>query len=89
MPATAIGARPDQGRVTAPLALTILLAVTDAATVERFFKWGVIAPIEADRWALDCRRRRGRTMRSPARVAPEGAHPSPAAPPDAARHPYR
>ena len=34
----------------------ILLAVTDAATAERFyqrFKWDVIAPIEADRWALD------------------------------------
>ena len=30
--------------------------MTDAATAERFyqqFKWGVIAPIEADRWALD------------------------------------
>ena len=29
---------------------------TDAATAERFyqqFKWSVIAPIEADRWALD------------------------------------
>ena len=35
---------------------TILLAVTDAAPAERFypqFKWSVIAPIEADRWALD------------------------------------
>ena len=30
--------------------------MTDAATAERFyqqFKWSVIAPIEADRWALD------------------------------------
>ena len=33
----------------------ILLAVTDEATAERFyqkFKWDVLAPIEADRWAL-------------------------------------
>ena len=33
-----------------------VLAVTDEATAERFyqrFKWDVIAPIEADRWALD------------------------------------
>lgn len=40
----------------AQLALAILLAVTDAATAERFyqqFKWSVIAPIEADHWALD------------------------------------
>ena len=38
------------------LALAILLAVTDEATAERFyqpFPWSVIAPIEADRWALD------------------------------------
>ena len=37
-------------------ALAILLAVTDVATAERFyqqFKWSVIAPIEADRWARD------------------------------------
>ena len=30
--------------------------MTDAATAGRFhqqFKWSVIAPIEADRWALD------------------------------------
>ena len=43
------------GSGPAQLALAILLAVTDAATAERFyqrFKWGVIAPIEADRWAL-------------------------------------
>ena len=34
----------------------ILLAVTDAATAERCykkFKWDVLAPIEADRWAVD------------------------------------
>ena len=40
----------------AQLALAILLAVTDEATAERFhqrLKWGVIAPIEADRWMLD------------------------------------
>ena len=40
----------------AQLALAVLLAVTDAATAERFyqqFEWSVIAPIEADRWALD------------------------------------
>ena len=45
------------GSGTAPSwALAILLAVTDEATAERFyqrFKWDVIAPIEADRWALD------------------------------------
>ena len=38
------------------LAPAILLAVTDEATAERFyqpFPWSVIAPIEADRWALD------------------------------------
>ena len=38
------------------LALAILLAVTDEATAERFyqkFKWEVLAPLEADRWALD------------------------------------
>ena len=38
------------------LALAILLVVTDEATAERFyqpFPWSVIAPIEADRWALD------------------------------------
>ena len=32
------------------------LALTDEATAERFyqrFKWDVIAPIDADRWALD------------------------------------
>ena len=60
------------GRARPSLALAILLAVTDAATAERFyeqFKWSVIAPIGADRWALDAatfstgwsRRRRGRT----------------------------
>ena len=30
--------------------------MTDAVTAERFyqqFKWSVIAPLEADRWALD------------------------------------
>ena len=30
--------------------------MTDAVTAERFYqqvKWSVIAPIEADRWALD------------------------------------
>ncbi len=44
------------GSGPAQLALAILLAVTDEATAERFyqrFKWDVIAPIEADRWALD------------------------------------
>ena len=44
------------GSGPAQLALAILLAVTDAATAERFyqrFKWDVIAPFEADRWALD------------------------------------
>ena len=44
------------GSGPAQLALAILLAVTDEATAERFcqrFKWSVIAPIEADRWALD------------------------------------
>ncbi len=44
------------GSGLAQLALAILLAVTDEATAERFyqrFKWDVIAPIEADRWALD------------------------------------
>jgi len=44
------------GSGSAQLALAILLAVTDAGTAERFyqqFKWSVIAPIEADRWALD------------------------------------
>ena len=44
------------GSGPAQLALVILLAVTDEATAERFyqrFKWDVIAPIEADRWALD------------------------------------
>ena len=44
------------GSGPARLALAILLAVTDEATAERFyqrFKWDVIAPIEADRWALD------------------------------------
>ena len=44
------------GRARPRLALAILLAVTDEATAERFyqrFKWDVIAPIEADRWALD------------------------------------
>ena len=44
------------GSGPAQLALAILLAVTDQATAERFyqrFKWSVIAPIEADRWALD------------------------------------
>ena len=44
------------GRARPSLALAILLAVTDEATAERFyqrFKWDVIAPIEADRWALD------------------------------------
>ena len=38
------------------LALAILLAAIDEATAERFyqpFPWSVIAPIEADRWALD------------------------------------
>ena len=43
------------GSGPAQLALAILLAMTDAATAERFyqqFKWSVIAPIEADRWAL-------------------------------------
>ena len=41
----------------APLDWRSSLAVTDEATAERFyqrFKWDVIiAPIEADRWALD------------------------------------
>ena len=44
------------GSGPAQLALAILLALTDEATAERFyqrFKWDVIAPIEADRWALD------------------------------------
>ena len=44
------------GSGPALLALAILLAVTDAATAERFyekFKWSVIAPIETDRWTLD------------------------------------
>ena len=44
------------GSSSAQLALVILLAVTDQATAERFyqrFKWSVIAPISADRWALD------------------------------------
>ena len=44
------------GSGPARLALAILLAVTDEATAERFyqrFKWSVIAPIAADRWALD------------------------------------
>ena len=44
------------GSGPAQLALAILLAVTDEATVQRFyqrFKWDVLAPIEADRWALD------------------------------------
>ena len=44
------------GSGPAQLALAILLAVTDAATAERFyqqFKWSVIAPLEADRRALD------------------------------------
>ena len=44
------------GSGPAQLALAILLAVTDAATAERFyqqFKWSVIAPIEPDRRALD------------------------------------
>ena len=43
------------GSGPAQLALAILLAVTDEATAERFyqkFKWDVLAPIEADRWAL-------------------------------------
>ena len=43
------------GRDPAQLALAILRAVTDEATAERFyrkFKWDVIAPIEANRWAL-------------------------------------
>ena len=43
-------------RPSLSLALAILLAVTDEATAERFyqrFKWSVVAPIEADRWALD------------------------------------
>ena len=44
------------GSGPAQLALAILLAVTDEATAERFYqqcKWSVIAPIEADRRALD------------------------------------
>ena len=44
------------GSGPAPLALAILLAVTDEATAEWFyqkFKWDVLAPLEADRWALD------------------------------------
>ena len=44
------------GSGPAQLALAILLAVTDEATAERFyqqFKWSVLAPLEADRWALD------------------------------------
>ena len=47
--ATAARGRPS-------LALAILLAVTDEATAGRFYqRFGcdVIAPIEADRWALD------------------------------------
>ena len=43
------------GSGPAQLALVILLAVTDEATAERFyqrFKRSVIAPIEANRWAL-------------------------------------
>ena len=38
------------------LSMTILLAVTDQATAAQFyqrFKWGVVAPISSDRWALD------------------------------------
>ena len=51
------------GEVLGPaqLALAILLAVTDAATAERCyqkFKWDVLAPIEADRWAVDAEVRR-------------------------------
>ena len=44
------------GSGPAQLSLAIMLAVTDEATAERFyqrFKWSVVAPIEADRWALD------------------------------------
>ena len=44
------------GSGPAQRALAILLAVTDAAAAERFyqqFKWSVIAPIEANRWALE------------------------------------
>ena len=44
------------GSGPAQLALAIRLAVTDAATAEWFyqqFKRSVIAPIEADHWALD------------------------------------
>ena len=44
------------GSGPAQLSLAIPLAVTDEATAERFyqrFKWSVVAPIEADRWALD------------------------------------
>ena len=44
------------GSGSAQLALAILLAVTDQATAEQFyqqFKWGVIAPIRADRWVLE------------------------------------
>ena len=44
------------GSSPAQLALAILLAATDEATAERFyqrFEWDVIAPIAADRWALD------------------------------------
>ena len=43
------------GSGPAQLALAILLAVTDEATAAQFyqkFKWDVLAPIEADRWAL-------------------------------------
>ena len=57
------GRGPDHGRRRA--------AVTDEATAEWFyqkFKWDVLAPLEADRWALDTgdilvgwSRRRGRT----------------------------
>ena len=44
------------GSGPAQLALAILLVVADEATAERFYqqsKWSAIAPIEADRWALD------------------------------------
>lgn len=50
------GATAVRGRLSSHLAT--LLAVTDAVTAERSyqrFKWGVIAPIEANRSALDAR----------------------------------
>ena len=44
------------GSGPAQLALAILLAVTDEVTAEQYyqkFKWDVLAPLAADRWAVD------------------------------------